>query len=84
MNENQLIIYKVKKRKYSSYKSEISSAIENLINREFHAVRLNKKWLTYITEFYISAGKVNLSPIIDCFDSMIVAWSVRDLQMLIL
>ncbi|NBL00586.1 MAG: IS3 family transposase, partial [Erysipelotrichia bacterium] len=43
MNEDQFIIYKVKKRKYSSYKGEISPAIENLVNREFHADRPNKK-----------------------------------------
>ena len=28
----------------------------------------NEKWLTDITEFSIKAGKVYLSPIIDCFD----------------
>ncbi|WP_418884316.1 DDE-type integrase/transposase/recombinase [Anaerotignum propionicum] len=55
-----------------------------MVNREFHADRPNKKWLTDITEFHISAGKVYLSPIIDCFDGMVIAWSVGITQMLIL
>ena len=34
------------------------------------------KWLTDITEFSIPAGKVYLSPIIDCFDGMPVSWVI--------
>lgn len=30
----------------------------------------------YITEFSIPAGKLYLSPIIDCFDGMVVKWNV--------
>jgi len=36
----------------------------------------NEKWLTDITEFQIPAGKVYLSPMIDCFDGMVVSWSI--------
>ena len=32
--------------------------------------------LTDITEFSIPAGKVYLSPIIDCFDGMVTAWKI--------
>lgn len=31
---------------------------------------------TDITEFQIPAGKVYLSPIIDCFDGLVVSWSI--------
>jgi transposase InsO family protein len=34
------------------------------------------KRLTDITEFQIPAGKVYLSPIIDCFDGMVVSWTI--------
>ena len=37
---------------------------------------LNKKWLTDITEFHIPAGKAYLSPIVDCFDGMLVSWTI--------
>ena len=36
----------------------------------------NAKWLTDITEFAIPAGKVYLSPIVDCFDGLAVSWSI--------
>ena len=55
---------------------EISPAPENLINRDFRAAAPNEKWLTDITEFQIPAGKVYLSPIIDCFDGLVISWSI--------
>ena len=36
----------------------------------------NQKWLTDVTEFSIPVGKVYLSPMIDCYDGMPVAWSI--------
>ena len=51
-------------------------APENLINRDFQAAIPNEKWLTDITEFKIPAGKVYLSPMIDCFDGLVISWSI--------
>ena len=51
-------------------------APENVLNRDFSASAPNEKWLTDITEFQIPAGKVNRSPMIDCFDGMVVSWSI--------
>jgi transposase InsO family protein/transposase-like protein len=76
MKDENLTVSKVKKRKYNSYAGEISPGVENIINRDFNADTPNTKWLTDITEFSISAGKVYLSPIIDCFDGMAVAWTI--------
>lgn len=76
MEEEQLVVPCKKKRKYSSYKGEISPAVENLVARDFHANAPNTKWLTDLTEFHIPAGKVYLSPIIDCFDGMAVSWTI--------
>lgn len=44
--------------------------------RDFQAATPNEKWLTDITEFQIPAGKVCLSPVIDCFDGMVVSWTL--------
>ena len=55
---------------------EISPAPDNLLSRDFSADAPNEKWLTDITEFQIPAGKVYLSPMIDCFDGMVVSWSI--------
>ena len=76
MNDEQLIVKTTKKRKYNSYKGEISPEVENVINRKFSAHKPNEKWLTDITEFRIPAGKIYLSPIIDCFDGMVVSWTI--------
>lgn len=76
MREEGIIVQQVRKKKYSSYKGEINPAVDNVVNRNFHAPNPNEKWLTDITEFHLPAGKVYLSPIIDCFDGMVVSWSV--------
>ena len=76
MKEEGLQVRVKRKRRYSSYQGEISPAVENLIQRDFHADMPNEKWLTDITEFSIPAGKVYLSPIIDCFDGMPVSWTI--------
>jgi putative transposase len=76
MKQESLIVAKPKRRRYGSYLGEISPAPENLINRDFRAAAPNVKWLTDITEFQIPAGKVYLSPIIDCFDGLVISWSI--------
>jgi len=76
MKQENLIVATPKRRRYRSYLGEISPAPENLINRDFQASAPNEKWLTDITEFHIPAGKVYLSPIIDCFDGLVISWSI--------
>ena len=76
MKSENLSVMSKRSRKYSSYKGEITPEAENIINRNFHAEKPNQKWLTDITEFAIPAGKLYLSPIVDCFDGMIVKWKV--------
>lgn len=70
------VSYHRKKRSYSSYAGEISAAPANIVARNFHADAPNKLWLTDITQFSIRAGKVYLSPVIDCFDGMPVSWRI--------
>ena len=76
MKEERLVAATSKRRRYGSYMGEISPAPDNLLNRDFRASAPNEKWLTDITEFQIPAGKVYLSPMIDCFDGMVVSWSI--------
>ena len=70
-----------RKRRYSSYEGEISEAPPNLLRDErgkhrFRAENPNELWITDVTEFRIPAGKVYLSPVIDCFDGMPLSWSI--------
>jgi putative transposase len=76
MKQECLVAVSRRRRRYGSYMGEISPAPENLLNRDFSASAPNEKWLTDITEFQIPAGKVYLSPMIDCFDGMVVSWSI--------
>lgn len=76
MKENNLTVITRKAKKYNSYQGEISKEVENLVNRDFHADEPNTKMLTDITEFCIPAGKIYLSPMIDCFDGMVPTWKI--------
>jgi transposase InsO family protein len=76
MKQECLVPVTRKRRRFGSYMGEISPAPDNLLNRDFHAGAPNEKWLTDVTEFQIPAGRVYLSPMIDCFDGMVVSWSI--------
>lgn len=76
MQQGDLNALQARRRRYGSYLGEISPAPENVIDRDFHAAAPNQKWLTDITEFQIPAGKVYLSPVIDCFDGLVISWSI--------
>lgn len=76
MKSEHLSVVSKQIKRYSSYKGEITPEVENVINRNFHAEKPNQKWLTDITEFSIPAGKLYLSPIVDCFDGMVVKWNI--------
>ncbi|HHG8056145.1 TPA: IS3 family transposase, partial [Streptococcus pneumoniae] len=64
------------KRKYSSYQGEIGKKAENLIQRQFEASRPMEKCYTDVTEFAIpnSTQKLYLSPVLDGFNSEIIAY----------
>jgi len=76
MRDTGLTVACKRRRKYSSYQGEDNPAADNIINRDFTAQTPNLKWLTDLTEFHIPAGKVYLSPIVDCFDGMLVSWTI--------
>ena len=75
MAEDGLVAHAPKRRRYSSYEGETTPAPDDLVNREFTAERPNEKWLTDITEIKARDGKVYLSPMIDCHDGKIVAYT---------
>ncbi len=77
MAEEGLVARCIRKRmRYSSYGGEITEAPPNILAREFRAPAPNMRWVTDITEMRAADGKVYLSPVIDLFDGMIVAWGV--------
>ena len=76
LRKQEALAIKPKRRRYGSYLGEVTPAPQNIINRDFHATAPHKKGLTDITEFHIRAGKVYLSPIIDCFDGLVISWAI--------
>ena len=75
MAEEKLVVISKRRRRYSAYLGEITLAVANIVERNFHAEASSEKWLTD-TEFQIPAGKVYLSPMIDCFDGIVVSWTI--------
>lgn len=76
MKEEKLIVYRPKRKKYSSYEGEISPEVNNIVNRDFSASKPYEKALTDITEFSLSDGKVYLSPLIDCFTGSPITYKI--------
>ncbi len=67
-----------RKRKYSSYQGEMGKKAENLIQRQFEASKPMEKCYTDVTEFAIpnSTQKLYLSPVLDGFNSEIIAFNL--------
>ena len=65
-------------RKYSSHKGDVGKKAENLIQRQFEASRPMEKCYTDVTEFAIPASsqKLYLSPVLDGFNSEIIAYNL--------
>ena len=66
------------KRKYSSHKGDVGKKAENLIQRQFEGSKPMEKCYTDVTEFAIPASpqKLYLSPVLDGFNSEIIAYNL--------
>ena len=67
-----------RKRKYSSHKGDVGKKADNLIQRQFEASKPMEKCYTDVTEFAIPASsqKLYLSPVLDGFNSEIIAYNL--------
>ena len=64
------------KRKYNSYKGEVGEIAPNVLNQDFTPEVPFSRFATDVSEFYISAGKLYLSAIIDMATYEVVAFDV--------
>ena len=66
------------KRKYSSHKGDVGKKADNLIQRQFEGSKPMEKCYTDVTEFAIPAStqKLYLSPVLDGFNSEIIAYNL--------
>lgn len=81
---NLNVVYKKKRRGYSSYEGELDEGAPNRPldqetgRHDFHADAPNEKWVSDITEFRLpdAEEKVYLSPVVDLYDTKPVAWAI--------
>lgn len=76
ITEEGLVIGSTRRNSFKTYRGELSPASENIIARDFRSPAPNEKWLTDLSEFAIPPGKVYLSPMIACFDGLVISWSI--------
>lgn len=67
----------IRQKRKGYKKSTPQHVAENLLNRDFKALKPNEKWCTDITEFKYGVGpKAYLSAIIDLYDGCIVGYKL--------
>ena len=66
----------VRIKKYRSYRGKVGNIAPNLLNRDFHAEKMNEKWVTDVTEFHLFGEKRYLSPVLDLCNGEIIAYKV--------
>ena len=66
----------VRIKKYRSYKGTVGKIAPNILERNFQAEKPNEKWVTDITEFKLFGEKLYFSPMMDLFNSEIIAYTV--------
>ena len=71
-------VFRVRMKKYRSYKGETGKIALNLQNQNFHAEKPNQKWVTDVTEFSLFGEKLYLSPILDLHSSDLVSYTISD------
>jgi putative transposase len=66
----------VRIKKYRSYKGTVGRIAPNVLERDFNASAINKKWATDVTEFSLLGQKRYLSPIMDLYNGEIVSYTI--------
>ena len=66
----------VRPKKYRAYKGVVGEIAPNLLERNFIAQRPNQKWVTDVTEFKVAGQKLYLSPVMDLYNSEIIAYEM--------
>ena len=79
MNKYDLLSEIRRRRKYK-YMGQQAHRYENLLNRNFHADKPNKKWVTDISYIHTGQGVLYLSAIRDLYDNSIVAYKTGNEQ----
>lgn len=66
----------MKLKRYNAYRGSVGTVAPNLLERDFHADAPWEKLLSDITEFHFNGIKAYLSPLIDCYNGEVVAYTI--------
>lgn len=69
---------KVRMKKYRSYKGEVGKIASNLLERDFHSEKPNRKWVTDVTEFSLFGEKIYLLPVLNLCSEDLVSYTISD------
>ena len=72
------LVFRVRMKRYRSYKGEVGKIAPNLLNRDFRAEKPNQKWVTDVTAFSLFGEKLYLSPILDLCSSDLVNYTISE------
>ena len=61
---------------YHSYKGKVGKVADNLLNRNFNAMKPFEKLTTDVTQFKVGDEKVYLSPVMDLYNNEITSYSI--------
>lgn len=67
----------VRPKHYKSYRGAIGKVAPHVLLRQFKAHKPNEKWVTDVTQFNIHGKKVYLSPMLDLYNSEIIAYAIQ-------
>jgi len=67
----------VRPKRYKSYRGTVGKVAPNQLAREFSADAPGKKWVTDVTEFNVNGEKVYLSPVLDLYNSEVIAYQIQ-------
>ncbi|EJL6624051.1 IS3 family transposase [Vibrio cholerae] len=73
----QSLASNLRNKKYRSYKGTYGKVAPNRLERNFHAKAPNQKWVTDVTEFKLKGKKLYLSPVLDLYNSEVIAWNME-------
>ena len=74
------LLSEIRRRRKSQQMGQQVHRYENLLNREFHADRPNRKWVTDTSYIHTKQGVLYLSMIRDLYDNSIVAYKTGTQQ----
>lgn len=67
----------VRPKRYKSYQGMVGKVAPNVLLRQFNAQKPCEKWVTEVTEFNVHGEKIYLSPILDLYNSEIIADDIQ-------